>query len=597
MPRTKRVPRNTPRNSPYTRGHEDADPNSPYTPINSENGEIRVSKLAPGKFDDTLVMHLVARNLSDISQAPYEALSYVWGTEISSKKAYANDIPITITSNLDCALRHLRLNIVPRILWIDAVSMNQNDTQERNHQAQLMGTIYSRAQSVIVWLGTIDKNDLHSKAILGAMQFHFVEREPSIIMLFDYICGVLSLLCHGQNCAQSQIEEKVMEALHRIVNRPWFHRIWVVQELALSQSATIQIGPYSFPWQPFEFFFKWLPQHKVKTKVHSGFVEAAARVEKAKSRTPFADQLFRTAHLSATDSRDKVFGILGIATFTRNTIRADYTKQPHEVFSEAAAVLVQQKRLDLYLHLPLQPPRGQVSSLGLPSWVPDLQIRTHPCSYGSILGEDIWSHPETNYNHPITTSGKHEILLGDYLKNTCQRATVPQTMISDDGSRLTVPGIPIGVILKTSEDLFSDLYDAPRSTLIHKVGSLYHSIGKPYNIGHEDFISAFGIGTGDNWDWKHAMLVLCNPDMHDLVLIGSVRRAINDICTDIMSSAAEKIFFVTNTGHVGRVYHPDPLNGVRPGDVVVGLFGINFPFVLRREEYFPNDQRGCYPSS
>jgi hypothetical protein len=587
MPRAKRVPRDTPRDSPYERSHEDNKliHTSPYTQIDSENGEIRVLKLAPGKFDDTIVMHLLTRSLSDISQAPYEALSYVWGTEITSQKAYLNGTPITITSNLDCALRHLRLNLVPRNLWIDAISMNQEDIQERNHQVQLMSSIYSTAQSVIVWLGSVDQTNLHSRAVLGAMRFHFVEKEPSIITLFDYICEALSLLSHEDSWAQSHIEEKALEVLHRIVDRPWFHRIWVVQELALSQSATIQIGPYSFPWQPFERFFKWLTQYKLNTQLHSDVVEAVSRVEKAKSRLPFADQLIRTAHLSATDPRDKVFGILGISTFTDTVIKADYAKQPCEVFSEAIATLVQQRCLDLYLHLPLQPPRGQVCSYGLPSWVPDLQITTRTFLPAQLPQERIWEQSKTIYHHPVATLDRHTtVCLAQHMQCIPERMSLAQATISNDGTRLFASGVPLGVIIKTSEDIFSDLYDTPRSSLIHKVCSLYHSIGKPYDIGQEDFFFGLGVGTG-RADWPQAVLALCNPNIHDLVLTGSVRREVHDTCTNIVSSVSNKIIFVTDTGHIGRLYHPDLINGVRPGDVVAGLFGIKFPFVLRPDEH------------
>lgn len=39
---------------------------------------------------------------------------------------------------------------------------------------------------------------------------------------------------------------------------------------------------------------------------------------------------------------------------------------------------------------------------------------------------------------------------------------------------------------------------------------------------------------------------------------------------------------MTEEGHVGSTYHPDLVNGVHRGDVLVGLFGANFPFVIRR---------------
>jgi hypothetical protein len=98
MPRTRRTSRNTTRDSPYalckpislTRG-------SPYTPIDSENGDIRLIELAPGKFDDIIEMRLLPYNLSaDTHSHTYEALSYVWGIETAPREAVLNSLPITI---------------------------------------------------------------------------------------------------------------------------------------------------------------------------------------------------------------------------------------------------------------------------------------------------------------------------------------------------------------------------------------------------------------------------------------------------------------------------------------------------------------------
>jgi hypothetical protein len=103
-----------------------------YTPIDSENGEIRLLELAPGKFEDDIGIFLIPANLNDDPSTQYEALSYVWGTSMAPQHALLDGVPIAITQNLDCALRHLReKNCVRRPpLWIDALSINQKDTQE-----------------------------------------------------------------------------------------------------------------------------------------------------------------------------------------------------------------------------------------------------------------------------------------------------------------------------------------------------------------------------------------------------------------------------------------------------------------------------------
>jgi hypothetical protein len=171
MPRTRRATRNTHRDSPYA--HHESNgvaQTSPYTPIDSENGEIRLIELHSGGFHDTIVMQLVASNLANDDHS-YEALSYVWGQEVAATKAILNGTPITITSNLDCALRHLRLTLVKRTLWIDAVSTNQEDLHERGHQVQIMGDIYATAQGVIVWLGPVDQGNFHIRTVLERCNF------------------------------------------------------------------------------------------------------------------------------------------------------------------------------------------------------------------------------------------------------------------------------------------------------------------------------------------------------------------------------------------------------------------------------------------
>ncbi|KAF2830838.1 HET-domain-containing protein, partial [Ophiobolus disseminans] len=38
-------------------------------------------------------------------------------------------------------------------LWIDAICINQSDLLERNHQVAQMRDVYTKAESVIAWLG------------------------------------------------------------------------------------------------------------------------------------------------------------------------------------------------------------------------------------------------------------------------------------------------------------------------------------------------------------------------------------------------------------------------------------------------------------
>jgi hypothetical protein len=85
----------------------------------------------------------------DEAEVPYEALSYVWGNLEPSAYIYLHGQRQRVTLELFQALKALRpLGNSFRLLWVDALCINQTDIQEQNHQVRLMGRIYSEASNV-----------------------------------------------------------------------------------------------------------------------------------------------------------------------------------------------------------------------------------------------------------------------------------------------------------------------------------------------------------------------------------------------------------------------------------------------------------------
>jgi hypothetical protein len=130
----------------------------------------------------------------------YEALSYVWG---GSEKPYSisvNGQNLAITENLYAALSHLQDRSLERVLWVDAICINQGNLGERGQQVQLMAQIYSKANRVLVWLGKTAGD------IEGALEhIHLAANEESI---------------------EHSGEEMNQRAI-KLLQRPWFRRIWV----------------------------------------------------------------------------------------------------------------------------------------------------------------------------------------------------------------------------------------------------------------------------------------------------------------------------------------------------------------------------------
>jgi hypothetical protein len=121
-----------------------------YAPLNSAKHEIRLL-LAPGQFQEEITCRLIYTNLH--IKPTFEALSYTWGTPENPKSIRLDGHQFPVTINLESALRHLRYDTIPRVLWIDAVCVNQEDLVERSQQVLLMRNVYEGAQNVVVWLG------------------------------------------------------------------------------------------------------------------------------------------------------------------------------------------------------------------------------------------------------------------------------------------------------------------------------------------------------------------------------------------------------------------------------------------------------------
>ncbi|KAF1359890.1 hypothetical protein EJ07DRAFT_92521, partial [Lizonia empirigonia] len=135
-----------------------------YETLAHPDSEIRVAVILPGSFDSDLRVKFIARKLSVMKEdgPAYEALSYVWGT--SDNPSYVTvqselkSGSVSITRNLDIALRHLRYQNVARRMWIDALCINQADDQEKSIQVARMGDIFKTADITLSWLGPEENN-------------------------------------------------------------------------------------------------------------------------------------------------------------------------------------------------------------------------------------------------------------------------------------------------------------------------------------------------------------------------------------------------------------------------------------------------------
>jgi hypothetical protein len=123
-----------------------------YESIDLERPAFRLLQLLQGN-GPVIECRLYQAYLGGADTVPYDVLSYIWGAMEKTATVTVDRKAFDVTENLYSALQHLRSKDQDRILWADAICINQRDNTERGHQVQQMREIYSQAEEVVIWLG------------------------------------------------------------------------------------------------------------------------------------------------------------------------------------------------------------------------------------------------------------------------------------------------------------------------------------------------------------------------------------------------------------------------------------------------------------
>ena len=161
---------------------------------------------------------------------PYSALSYAWGSNEKLYSIIVDDSVLEVTSNLFEALQHIRSDLEDRILWIDAICIDQGNEIEKGHQVKQMGRIYKEADQVLVWLGVGKRLSGHLMELMKRVE------EDSITIQGDWRVSAQTRLILETESTQ----RKIREDLELLLRQPWFHRIWILQEAANARVATVR---------------------------------------------------------------------------------------------------------------------------------------------------------------------------------------------------------------------------------------------------------------------------------------------------------------------------------------------------------------------
>lgn len=344
-----------------------------YQPINENLEEIRLVNILPGSGHNLLdieINHIAlpTASLSDLrlqaddpvlDRAPenqeehlrqitsktlvsndaiyFEALSYTWGppepVESISIHSETNDQnachilepTLTIGPGLAGALRGLRHPTETRSMWIDALSINQEDIMERSKQVPRMGDIYSTATKVIIWLGEEDSNSTRAVELLDQLGSRLEQSEMA------------GRRTRYKDSTRLPWTESDWEAIQELLTRPWFTRIWILQEVQLAREAVVYCGSAQISWKSMKDAI-----HAVYRNSHvpiAGFRQAIDEADNTADdflSHDVEETLLRASSRGATDPKDKIFGVLNILSQgVRDRIEVNYDFGVVEVYRNA----------------------------------------------------------------------------------------------------------------------------------------------------------------------------------------------------------------------------------------------------------------------
>jgi hypothetical protein len=235
---------------------------------------------------------------------PYIALSYAWGDDIRYTVIKLNGCSLSIGKNLWHFLSQMRSSNKFYTYWIDAICIDQTNLRERNHQVQMMRQIYSNAESVYAWLGDEDEMTYSNTAMMYLAERNVFEAATMMTKRFW--------------------TPRQAEAMVSLCERPYWTRVWIVQELLLAKEVKILCGSKAISWYQFRKFFD-----DIAILIHGGwgqhvgvyptFHSAASNIVMLKTSwskqpsQPLLTLVGLCRDQKSSDIRDKVYALAGLA--------------------------------------------------------------------------------------------------------------------------------------------------------------------------------------------------------------------------------------------------------------------------------------------
>ncbi|KAJ6447012.1 NADH-ubiquinone oxidoreductase 9.5 kDa subunit [Purpureocillium lavendulum] len=496
-----------------------------YTPLDTSRRTFRLIELLPPKPSlipgrhGTARVRIFERDVDDLDAPEYDALSYTWsiprgvtepdrriiveapaGAVANADDGVNSSRELRVYRPLELALLYLSEDLPRRPLFIDQVSMDQRNPAEKGVQVPLMHVIYARCARTLVWLGPETRAsdrffDFVTRellpggdAVLGRI---LGPRVSSAMRVFDAVVSQRVVayregagprdddeedneenrLFREDRDAMLDLVLRYGEVLPRdgmadVLARPWYNRLWTIQEAALAPLVVFVCGRRTLCFDCMRavlFYFNVANTHWVggdKARRPAELRERAAlldlgsgmgriwqerkAVHQLRRRKGLYDVLLRynlvgedgggviPVKIGAKLSEDRVFALLGLvdeADPLVGRVRVRYGDDgvavASQVYTEVAGLLLEES-VDALLFA--QTPR---TTPGLPSWVPDwaMDLRL-PVGYSRVT-EPVYA-----------ASGKDAA------------ARAPHFVVDEAAGRLTIRGVAIDKVVRVGTRVY-----------------------------------------------------------------------------------------------------------------------------------------------
>lgn len=326
----------------------------------------------------------------ELSRAPeYTAISYTWGSKELSHSLYLSDssellVPATVAQLLE--------DLSPGVgngslhLWIDFICINQSDNYEKDHQIPLMRQIYTNAAEVVCYLG----------------------RAEDAKVAFDFLPVVYNFFLQSSAAARAGVDPTLLNAFKEannpfttnptasaafqrlLANRYWT-RAWIIQEIISSKKVRLRYGDSFVDWDVLgtviEVFWAYANGNELLLEsigpdvagdviLSMNCVDNLRTIKRLLDKgtpIPIQDVVLYSCHSNATEGRDKVLAILGLSDDADHPeLQPDHTLSIQEVYTRVTWHCLQRGSFALLNLAGTLNHARRRSTLGLPSWVPDL---------------------------------------------------------------------------------------------------------------------------------------------------------------------------------------------------------------------------------